>query len=162
MSSLMSGHSELLGAQHGCLYLILIGNQWNGRVDHSFLFATTRTLRLTCCLIQIPERSYFDGMSNLMRAFLQFIPYLQHLLHFPLLHPFFQSIFQMMRMMILVIPIYLYHRILHKCVNGLELQLRLQDLKLVTLPLLVTPNLILWVLVFLVMLFVMILRHLQQ
>ena len=140
MSSLMYHHSEFLGAQHGHLYLILRGKKLNRRVDHSFFLATTRMLRLTSYLILIPERSYFDRMSNLKRAFLQIIPHLQHLIHFPLLLPLFQTIFRMMRMMILVIPIYLHHRILHKFLNGLILQLRLYDLWLVILALLVAQG----------------------
>ena len=162
MSSLMYHHSKFLGAQHGNLYLTLKGKQWNRRDDHSFLLVTMRMLRLIGCLILILERSYFDGMSSLMRALLQFITHLQRLLHLPLLPPLFQVVSWMMRMMIMLIPIYLHHRILPRCLNGLELQLRLQDLQLVTLPLPITPILILQVLVFSLILSVMILRHLHK
>ena len=123
MSSLMYHHFEFLGVKLGHLYLMLNGKKWNEIFDHSFLLATIGMLRLIGCLILIPKRSYFDRMSSLMRAFLQFIPHLQHLLHFPLLSPLFQSIFKMMRMMILVIPIYLHQRILHIFLNGIGLQL---------------------------------------
>lgn len=119
MSSLMYLHSEFLVVKNGHLYSMLKGEKWILRSDTSFLLATMRMLRHTCCLILIPERYYFDGMSSLMSAFLQQIPFLQSLLNLPLLpHPF-QSLFQMMRMMILVIPIYLHHRIPHRFLNGL-------------------------------------------
>ena len=148
MSSLMYHHSKFLGVKLGHFYLMLSGKKWNVRVNHSFFLVTTRMLILIGFFILIPKRSYFDGMSSLMRAFLQFIPCLQCLLHFPLLLPLFQNVFRMIRMMILVIPIYLHHKTLHRCLNGLILQQKLENLWLVILLLPITPSLILWVSVF--------------
>ena len=162
MSSLMYHHSKFLGVKLGNLYLMLNGKPWNGRADHSFFLATIMMLRLIVCLILILERSYFDRMSSLMRTFLQFILHLQCPLYFPLLLPLFQPIFRIMRMMILVIPIYLHHKILHRCPNGLKLLLSYQDLQLVILPLPVALVVTQWVPVLSVTLFMMILRHLRQ
>lgn len=162
MSNLMYHHFEFFEVKLGHFYLMLNGKQWNGRVNHSFLLATMRMLRLIVFLILILERSYFDGMSSLMRAFLQCTLHLQHLLYFPLLFPLFHIVFRMMRMMILVIPIYLHHETLDKCLNGLGLQLSLQDLQLVILPLPITLILIQQVPVLSIMLFVMTLRHFWQ
>ena len=70
MSSLMYHHFEFLGVQHGHLYMILRGMQCNGKDKNSSFSAIKRMLRLIGCLILILERSYFDRMSSLMRAFL--------------------------------------------------------------------------------------------
>ena len=77
MSSLMYLHSEFLVVSHGHLSLMLNGEQWSERDDHSFFLATMRMLRLIGFFILILERSYFDRMSSLMRALIQFIPFLQ-------------------------------------------------------------------------------------
>ena len=71
MSSIMYLHSKFLVVKHGHLYLMLRGEKWSRRDDTSFLLATTRMLRHIGCLILIPKRSYFDGMSSLMNAILQ-------------------------------------------------------------------------------------------
>ena len=74
MSSLMYHHSEFLGVMFGHLYPMLSGKKWNGRVNHSFLLATARMLRVTSFFILLLERFYFNGISSLMRAFLQCTP----------------------------------------------------------------------------------------